>query len=65
MLSQQEEIQIAIKNIIELIYEMYIKDLKSGNIIKDKEPIKSFGKICNRKKTLNKYDGPNLFNYGK
>ena len=65
MISKEEEIQIAINTLIELIYEMYIKDLKNGNIGKDKLTIKSFGKICNRRKTLNKYDGPNLFNYGK
>ena len=62
MLSQQEEIQIATKKIIELIYEMYMNDLKSGNIVK--ESIKSFGKIIN-KKGLNKNDNPTLFNYGK
>ena len=63
MISKEEEIQIAINKMVQIIYEMYIKDLKNGNI--KKESIKSFGKICNRRKTLNKYDGPNLFNYGK
>lgn len=61
MLSQQEEIQIAISKIIELIYEMYIKDLKLGNVSKS---IKSFGKILNKKGILNKNDNPTLFNYG-
>lgn len=58
MLSQQEEIQIALKKIIELIYEMYTKDLKSGNVSKS---IKSFGKILTKKV---KNDNPTLFNYG-
>jgi hypothetical protein len=62
MLSEQEEIQIAIGKIIELIYEMYTKDLKSGNINKS---IKSFGKILNKKSLLNKNDNPTLFNYSK
>ena len=62
MLSQQEEIQIAISKIIELVYEMYIKDLKSGNITKS---IKSFGKIINKRGVIHKSDNPTLFNYGK
>ena len=62
MLSKNEEIQIAIPKIIELVYEMYINDLKSGNITKS---IKSFGKIINKRVTLNKNDYPTLFNYCK
>ena len=60
MLSQQEEIQIAISKIIELVYEMYIKDLKSGNITKS---IKSFGKIINKRGVIRKNDNPTLFGY--
>ena len=62
MLGRQEEIQIAIKKIIEIIYEMYVKDLKSGNITKDNY-IPSFGKILKKKSTFKKNDLPNLFNY--
>lgn len=61
MLSQQEEIQIAIGKIIELVYEMYIKDLKSGNI---SSSIKSFGKVINKKGAKYKNSDPTLFEYG-
>ena len=59
MITEQEQIQIDIFKIIELVYEMYIKDLKSGNITKS---IKSFGKIINKRGKLNKNDYPTLFN---
>jgi len=32
MLSEQEEIQIVINNIIEMIYELYLKDLKNRKL---------------------------------
>ena len=64
MNSEAEEIQNAIKAIFEMIYEMYVKDLKSGNIQRDKSTI-SFGKICKKRNVLNKNYNPTLFNYGK
>ena len=62
MISKEEEIQIAIKKIIELNYEMYMKDLKSGNISKS---IKSYGKIIKKRNGVNNNDNPTLFSYGK
>ena len=47
-----------------MIYWLYQKDLKSGDITKDKL-IPSFGKILNKKCLLNKNDNPTLFNYSK
>ena len=65
MMTKQEEIQIAVNKFIEIIYEMYIKDLKSGNIGKD-NTIKSFGKICKKRNPLkNNNEDSTLFNYGK
>ena len=52
-----------IYKISELIYEMYLKDLKSGNIIK--EPIKYYGKICKKRNPIRNNDDSTLFNYGK
>lgn len=61
-MSDKEEIQIAVNKFIEIIYEMYVKDLKSGNITKDNH-IPSFGKILKKKSNFKKNDLPNLFNY--
>jgi len=61
-MSDKEEIQIAVNKFIEIIYEMYVKDLKSGNITKDNY-IHSFGKILKKKSNFKKNDLPNLFNY--
>ena len=55
MMTKQEEIKIAVNKIVEIIYEMYIKDLKSGNIGKDND-IKSFGKICKKRNILKNND---------
>lgn len=63
-MNKEEEIQIAVNKFVEIIYEMYIKDLKSGNINKDKD-IKSFGKICKKRNILRNHEDQNLFNYGK
>ena len=63
MESETEYIQRAAKVILELIYEMYVKDLKSGNILSNKD-IASFGKICKKRKSFNNND-PTLFSYGK
>jgi hypothetical protein len=63
MLSKEEEIKIAINKINELIYEMFLKDLKSGNI--SSKPVKSYGKILNKRGALVKYDNPTLFKYDK
>ena len=63
-MNKEEEIQIAVNKFIEIIYEMYIKDLKSGNIGKD-NTIKSFGKICKKRGVLANHEDQNLFNYGK
>lgn len=62
-MSDKEENQITINKIIEVIYKMYLKDLKSGNIVI--EPIKSFGKICKKKDFKNGYKNPTLFKFGK
>ena len=32
MMTKQDKIQIAVNKMVELIYAMYLKDLKSGNI---------------------------------
>jgi len=63
-MSDKEEIQIAVNKFIEIIYEMYVKDLKSGNITKDNH-IPSFGKICKKRNPLRNHEELNLFNYGK
>ena len=62
MESETEYIQKAANTILELIYEMYLKDLKSGNIQNNKGVV-SFGKICKKRKSFNS-DDPTLFNYG-
>lgn len=61
---ETEYIQKATKAILELIYEMYVKDLKSGNIQSNKD-IPAFGKICKKRNVLSNHEEPNLFNYGK
>jgi len=43
MMIIKEEIQIAVNKFTEIIYEMYLKDLKSGRISKKKS--KSYGKV--------------------
>lgn len=63
MESETEYIQRAEKVILELIYEMYVKDLKSGNI-QNSRGVVSFGKICKKRKSFNNND-PTLFSYGK
>ncbi|MBA7508765.1 hypothetical protein ES705_00698 [subsurface metagenome] len=45
-MNKQEEIQIAVNKFTEIIYEMYLKDLKSGNISKKK--LKRYGKILKK-----------------
>ncbi|GAH11704.1 unnamed protein product [marine sediment metagenome] len=60
---EQEEIQIAVNKFIEIIYEMYLKDLKSGNMAN--KSLKSYGKICKRRGFINGYKNPTLFNIGK
>jgi len=62
-MTEEEEVKIAVNKINELIYEMFLKDLKSGNI--SKEHIKSYGKVINKRNVFNKYNEPTLFNYGK
>lgn len=62
-MGNDKKIQLAINKLIEIIYEMYLKDLKSGNIVM--EPIKSFGKICKKKDFKNGYKNPTLFKFGK
>ena len=63
MLSQ-EETRIAINKLLEMIYCLYMKELKAGNIGKDKNS-SSFGKICKKRNPLKNNDDPTLFNYGK
>jgi len=41
-----EKIQIILKKIAEVVYEQYLKDLKSGNI--SNKPLKRYGKICKK-----------------
>lgn len=57
-----EESKIIINKILEMIYWLYLKDLKTGNIIKE---INSFGKICKKRNPLKNDDNFNLFNYVK
>ena len=61
MESETEYIQRSAKAILELIYEMYVKDLKAGNILSNKGSA-SFGKICKKRKSFNS-DDSTLFNY--
>ncbi len=60
-MNKEEEIKIAVNMFIKIIYEMYLKDLKSGNIVKDS--LKSFGKICKKRGVFKNNEEPNLFNY--
>lgn len=53
-----------IKNILEMLYWLYQKELKAGNIDKDKH-IVSFGKICRKINILKNNNDCALFNYGK
>ena len=59
----ENEVKKEIKNILEMIYWLYQKDLKSGNIVKDKN-IKTFGKICKKRNPLKNNDDSALFSYG-
>ena len=59
---REEEIKIAANKILEMVYWLYQKELKSGNIIKDKL-ILSFGKILKKKGDFRKNEEPNLFSY--
>ena len=59
---REEEIKIAANKILEMVYWLYQKELKSGNITKDKL-IPSFGKILKKKGDFRKNEEPNLFNY--
>ena len=63
MESETEYIQKTANTILELIYEMYVKDLKSGNIQKNNDVV-SFGKIYKKRNVLASRQEPNLFNYG-
>ena len=41
-MTKEEEIQIAINTLIEIIYEMYVRDLKNGKInksVNDSKPV--------------------------
>jgi len=59
----KEKIKKDINILIEIIYKNYIRDSRSGKI--SLEPIKSFGKILNKRGALVNHDNPTLFNYGK
>lgn len=59
---KEEEIKKAVIRFNEVIYAMYLKDLKSGNISKDKN-LKSFGKICKKRASFKSNEEPNLFSY--
>lgn len=60
---KQEEIQIAVNKFIEIIYEQYLKDLKSGNI--SNNSLRSYGKICKKRGFINGYKNPTLFKFSK
>jgi len=62
-MNQEEEIKIASNKILEMVYWLYQKDLKSGNIAKN--DLMSFGKICKKRNPLKNNDDSTLFNYGK
>ena len=61
-MENETEVKTAIKNILEMIYWLYKKELKDGNITKD-NMVSSFGKILKKKDAVKKNDLPNLFNY--
>ena len=61
-MDNDKKIQIDVNKIIQLIYEMYLKDLKEGYIKKDKL-IPCYGKICKKRGVLKKYEDPKLFKY--
>ena len=52
--------QKEINSILEMIYWLFMKELKAGKIRKDNP---CFGKICKKRDLLKKNDEPNLFNY--
>ncbi len=56
----EEQNQITINKIIELIYEMYLKDLKSNKSISNNY-INSYGKICKKKGFINGCKNTTLF----
>ena len=58
---EKEEIQVAVNNILEMIYALYQKELKAGKLNKD-NLVSSFGKVI-KKKAVKNNDLPNLFNY--
>lgn len=60
---REEEIKRTINEIMEIIYEMYLQDLKIGNAVI--EPIRSFGKICKKRNFSGNHEETNLFNYEK
>ena len=47
----KKDIQITANKILEMIYSLYFKELKAGNITKDKL-IPSFGKIIKKRKLV-------------
>ena len=59
---REEENKITVNKILEMIYWLYQKELKSGYMTKDKL-LSSFGKICKKRSLLRKNEEPNLFNY--
>jgi len=64
MLGQKEEIKIEVNKILEMIYWLYQKEIKAGNINKDKI-ITSFGKIVKKRNSFKNNGNATLFNYGK
>ena len=62
-MTNNDEVKRDIAILIEIIYEMYLKDLKSGNMAN--KLLKSYGKICKRRGFINGYKNPTLFNIGK
>ena len=50
-MTKEEEIQITVNAIIEIIYEMYIRDLKNGKInnsVNDIKPVQAVGNLTKR-----------------
>jgi hypothetical protein len=50
-MTKQEEIQIAINKLIEIIYKMYIRDIKNGKInssVNDTKPMQTVGNLTKR-----------------
>jgi len=58
IMSKSNEIQITINRLIEIIYEMYLKDLNCGKI-------NCLKKVIKNKESLKNYEKPKLFNYEK